>query len=150
MAQIFVYHASDRIWDQDRIDVMMGFKPDHGEKCATLLAQGGYDLVALLTDEDNLDQAYYLTNHIDDGWHEPEVLKANHIQLGSDSNPRSSSVGDIMVVQKEGFLTAYVVSSFGFTDITASLKAAFAVSGFSMAMVTTCPDAQNWLLGELA
>lgn len=67
----------------------------------------GYQLVAEV-DTDKLDQAFYLTNSIDDYWGLNEgVAEFN-------TNHRSTSVGDIM--ERDG--KWYVVAPFGFNELT--------------------------------
>lgn len=63
-----------------------------------------YSLVAAV-DTDDLDEAYYLTNHIDHSWYENKGVT---VYVES----RSTSVGDVLVTN-DG--TMYIVAMIGFT-----------------------------------
>ncbi len=67
----------------------------------------GYQFVAQVHTDD-IERAYVLTNHIDRNWTENE-----DVQVVPDVEPRSSSVGDIFVTDRE----IYIVARFGFNKL---------------------------------
>lgn len=143
MSKIYVFHASDRLFESDRLDVMMGFRPNHDSKCANLMAQGAYDMVATLTDCDDLERAFMLTNSIDDPWYDHDLCVANNIV--TDGEYRSTSVGDIMLILDGNMATFHVVSSFGFRNVTEQFWEFLEIEGFEFPQIVTCPRAQEEL-----
>jgi hypothetical protein len=122
-----VYHTSDRMTDDQRIDTMFGFRTDHhGECCAKLFAQNLYDAVAVVKDTGNLELIYMMTNSFKLPWTDPELTAKRDIQvLTQDGQARSTSVGDIVgLIGNNGKTTIHVVASVGFEDITDAVDAA--------------------------
>jgi hypothetical protein len=76
--------------------------------CRLLWSRGHYDSVAQI-DSDNLRDAFYLTNHIDEDWMESRDPRLT--VMGS--NHRSSSVCDVMV--KDGVY--YYVDRVGYVEM---------------------------------
>lgn len=80
---------------------------DHSGDAIGAFERGEFELVGIVTSED-LNDAYRLTNHIDYNWTEnDEVATPEGVQ------PRSSSVGDIFVLDDE----VHLVARCGFTKI---------------------------------
>ena len=79
----------------------------------TLEKDRQYELVAEVA-TDNLDEAYHLTNSIEQGWWMNEKVNA----LFLDNGCRSTSMGDILLVcHDNGSASAYIVAKFGFEKL---------------------------------
>lgn len=93
---IIVFHRKDTRFDDNEAEAVDAFNAE------------GFELVGIVTSED-LNDAYRLTNHIDQNWTEnDEVATPEGVE------PRSSSVGDIFVLDDE----VHLVARCGFTKIS--------------------------------
>lgn len=86
------------------------------ENAEALAAQGLLLEKVAQMEGDDKDQAFSLTNHIDDAW-----TKNPQVTVMGDGRWRSTSVGDLMRVDGE----MHVVSSFGFTPVIAPEEMVF-------------------------
>lgn len=92
---------------------------EHADRCAGVLLAGGYEVVAVVHSSSDLDYAYRHTNSVERGWAEPEATREAGVSLAGPPTTRyrSTSVGDVLAVHGR----TYVVSGFGFTEVTTTL-----------------------------
>jgi hypothetical protein len=103
-----IYHFDmENVDEKDLIKVILGFRKEEcASSVAELIMKGLYQKVAIVETE-NLDKAFELTNHIDCDWRENKGVTALKLMN------RSSSVGDIFVLNNE----AYLIESIGFEKL---------------------------------
>lgn len=103
--------GSDGIPPKIFIDAKMGFRQDGSQQraCSELFLLGLYRLAGSVVGTD-LEDAFHLTNHIDQSWTENKGVNA------TPGPQRSSSVGDLFEVVDEGW---HVCASFGFEEMPA-------------------------------
>lgn len=103
-----IYHCDmEQLSDEQRLKVLLDFRHEvEPNFVESLINQGMYQKVALVETKD-LDKAFELTNHIDQDWTENKGVTPLKLMN------RSSSVGDIFVLDNE----AYIIKSLGFEKL---------------------------------
>lgn len=86
------------------------FRSGINESARNYQTNGKFRLVASVNNDD-LNQAYQLTNHIDSNWEENEGVIALKTQN------RSTSVGDILVREIDGVREVFLVAPVGFKPV---------------------------------
>lgn len=76
-------------------------------------SEGAYKLVAKLSDDRSMDEAFRLTNHISEDWTTDPERSGMMVYTSEDLGNRSTSVGD--VIEKDG--KRFMVASFGFEEL---------------------------------